>query len=188
MVEERRPAPDVRLTVLYDARCRVCTRIAGRLAGLDAGRRLRLVPLQRAAEDRPEVRRLGEQRDLRRALHVVDSEGRWASGGEAVLRTMERLPALRGLTRVARLPLVAWLVDPGYRLVADHRARFAWLAGSFGSAQRSGAGAPRSPAAGAPVVDSGWGAGQSGRLSSGRGRGLGCRPSRGHAENARSRR
>jgi predicted DCC family thiol-disulfide oxidoreductase YuxK len=146
MVEEQRPAPDVRLTVLYDGRCRFCTRMAGRLAGLDAGRRLRLVPLQWAAADRPEVQRLGDQRDLRRALHVVDTEGHWASGGEAVLWTMDRLPALSWLARMARLPLVSLLVEPGYRLVADHRARFAWLAGSFGPAQRIGTSATKPPA------------------------------------------
>jgi len=148
-VEERLPAPDVRLTVLYDGRCRFCTRIAGRLAGLDAGRQLRLVPLQRAAADRPEVQRLRDQRDLRRALHVVDSAGRWASGGEAVLWTMDRLPALCRLARIARLPLVSMLVEPGYRLVADHRARFAWLAGSFGPAQCIGTDATKPPAAAA---------------------------------------
>ena len=147
MVDERHPAPDDRLTVLYDGRCRVCTRIAGRLAGLDDGRRLRLVPLQRAAADRPEVQRLREQRDLRRALHVVDTEGRWASGGEAVLWTMDRLPALCTLARLARLPLVSRLVEPGYRLVADHRARFAWLAGSFSPAQSIGTAARKPPAA-----------------------------------------
>jgi predicted DCC family thiol-disulfide oxidoreductase YuxK len=136
---------DERLTVLYDARCRVCTRIAGRLAGLDAGRRLRLVPLQRASVDRPEVQRLRQQRDLRPALHVVDTEGHWASGGEAVLWTMDRLPGLRVLARVARLPLVSRLVEPGYRLVADHRARFAWLAGSFAPAQSIGTGASDPP-------------------------------------------
>lgn len=135
-----------RLTVLYDGRCRVCTRIAGRLAGLDRDRRLRLVPLQRAAEDRPEVRRLRAEQDLRRALHVIDEEGRWAVAGEAVLRTLERLPRVRPLVRFARLPLVSALVEPGYRLVADHRARLAWLAGGFGATGRhpvSGSGRSR---------------------------------------------
>jgi predicted DCC family thiol-disulfide oxidoreductase YuxK len=129
--KESSAAGEGRLTVLYDGRCRVCTRVAGRLAGLDTGRRLRLVPLQRAAVDRPEVQRLRAQRDLRRALHVIDEEGRWASGGEAVIRTLECLPRLRPLASVARLPGVARLVETAYRLVADHRARLAWLAGDF---------------------------------------------------------
>jgi predicted DCC family thiol-disulfide oxidoreductase YuxK len=127
---------EARLTVLYDGRCRVCTRVAARLAGLDAGQRLRFVPLQRAMHDRPEVQRLRAQRDLRRELHVIDVDGRWASGGEAVLRTLEHLPRLRPLARVARLPGVAALVEPAYRLVAQHRARLAWLAGDFPLAVR----------------------------------------------------
>lgn len=132
-----RPDPGVvtggvgRLTVLYDGRCRVCTRAAGRLAGMDGQRRLRLVPVQRAAQERPELRLLAATRDLRAVLHVIDEDGQWASGGEAVLRTMEQVPRLRPLARLARLPGAASLVEPAYRLVARHRARFAWLAGDF---------------------------------------------------------
>jgi predicted DCC family thiol-disulfide oxidoreductase YuxK len=122
---------DGQLTVLYDARCRVCTRIAGRLAGLDVADRLRLVPLQRAQGDRPEVQRLRAEQDLRRALHVIDGQGDWASGGEAVVRVLEQLPATRSLARLARSPVCAPLVEPAYRLVATHRGRLAWLAGSF---------------------------------------------------------
>jgi predicted DCC family thiol-disulfide oxidoreductase YuxK len=130
------PGTAGRLTVLYDARCRVCTRIAGRLAGLDRDRRLRLVPLQQAATDRPEVRRLRAERDLRQALHVIDEDGRWASGGEAVIRALEGVPSLRPLARLARLPIARSLVEPGYRLFAANRARFSWLAGSFRRVQR----------------------------------------------------
>ena len=133
-----------RLTVLYDARCRVCTRIAARLAGADDGRRLRLRPLQGAAGDAwPSVRRLAAERDLRRSLHVVDEAGAWAEGGEAVLRAIERVPAFRPLARVARVPLVAWAIEPGYRWFARHRARFGWLAGSFRATKRIGRGEAR---------------------------------------------
>ena len=98
---------------------------------MDGGRRLRLVALQRASQDRPEVRELATTRDLRAALHVIDEEGRWASGGEAILRAMECLPRLRWLVCVARLPGMVRLVDLAYGLVARDRARFAWLAGDF---------------------------------------------------------
>jgi predicted DCC family thiol-disulfide oxidoreductase YuxK len=135
-----------RLTVLYDARCRVCTRIAGRLAGLDADRRLRLRPLQGARSDAwPSVRRLARERDLRRALHVIDETGAWVDGGEAMLRAFERVPVFRLLARLGRLPLVSAFVEPGYRWFARNRARFSWLAGSFGPAQRIGRGKPRRP-------------------------------------------
>jgi predicted DCC family thiol-disulfide oxidoreductase YuxK len=134
-----------RLTVLYDARCRVCTRIAGRLAGADSDRRLRLRPLQWAADDEwSSVRRLRAERDLRRALHVVDEGGDWADGGEAMLRTLERVSTLAPLARVLRWPLLATWVEPGYRWFAAHRARFAFLAGSF----RPAYSAPRSASVG----------------------------------------
>lgn len=148
-------APDGgRLTVLYDARCRVCTRIAGRLAGLDADRRLRLRPLQGARSDAwPSVRRLAQERDLRRALHVIDESGTWVDGGEAMLRALERVPWLRLVARLGRLPLVSALVEPGYRWFARNRARFSWLAGSFGPAQRIGGGQPRRPHRGVEAGD-----------------------------------
>ena len=131
--------PDGHLTVLYDARCRVCTRIAGRLAGSDSEGRLRIRPLQRAHEDEWEsVRRLRAEHDLRVALHVVDEEGEWAAGGEAMLRTFERVALCAPLARVLRLRLLAPLVEPGDRWFANHRARFAFMAGSFGPAQRIG--------------------------------------------------
>jgi predicted DCC family thiol-disulfide oxidoreductase YuxK len=123
-----------------------------------------MVPLQRAATDRPEVRRLREQCDLRRALHVIDEDGDWAAGGEAVIRALERIPTLRPLARLARLPGVCVLVEPSYRYLAARRARFSWLAGSFGPAQRIG---------GAEAGDglSGWGRSRSrGRAGSARSR------------------
>ena len=136
MAEPTRPRARSRtapaaLTVLYDADCRVCTRVAGRLAGLDRLGRLRLVPLQDAARQGPPIDRLAGERDLAASLHVVDGEGRWASGGEAMLRAWEQLPALRPLARAARTPLLAPFVEPAYQTFAEHRGRFAWLAGSF---------------------------------------------------------
>ena len=124
--------PDDRLTVLYDAKCRVCTRLAARMAALDRGRRLRIRPLQWAHEDHwPSVRALRAQRDLRLELHVVDESGAWAAGGEAMLRALERIPTLAPMAMVLRLPLLRSMVEPGYRWFAGNRARFAFLAGSF---------------------------------------------------------
>jgi len=138
-----------RLTVLYDARCRVCTRIAARFAALDRGRRLRIRPLQWAHDDAwASVRRLRAERDLRSALHVVDERGAWAEGGEAMLLVLERLPALAPVAAALRLPLLRETVEPGYRWFAGNRARFAFMAGPFrnrslGSSQGVGRGEPR---------------------------------------------
>ena len=127
-----RPPSGGRLTVLYDARCRVCTRIAGRFAGLDGDAQLRIRPLQWADRDEWEsVRRLRADRDLRLELHVIDEDGEWAAGGEAMVRVLERLPALGPVAVVLRLPLVREAIEPGYRWFAGNRARFAFMAGSF---------------------------------------------------------
>ena len=124
-----------RLTVLYDARCRVCTRIAARLVAMDSGGLLRVRPLQWAARDpQPGVRQLAAAHDLRRSLHVIDESGDWIAGGAAMLRILETIPRLRPVARVGRLPVTRALVEPGYRWFARNRARFSWLAGSFGSA------------------------------------------------------
>jgi predicted DCC family thiol-disulfide oxidoreductase YuxK len=120
-----------RLTVLYDADCRVCTRVAGRLAGLDRGRRLRLVPLQRATADRPEVVALAGSVDLGSSLHVVAPDGQWWRGGEAVIQVLDCLAPLRPFARLARTPVLSPLVEPAYRAVARHRGRLTWLAGDF---------------------------------------------------------
>ena len=120
------------LTVLYDAHCRFCSRVAARLAAMDQLDRLRFVPLQVAAHDRPEVRALAASRDLSASLHVIDEDGRWVAGGEAMVRIWEQVPALRPLARFARLPVARSLVEPGYRFVARHRPWFSFLAGSSG--------------------------------------------------------
>lgn len=132
---------DSRLTVLYDARCKVCTRIAGRLAGADRAGTLRLRPLQSAHEDEwASVRRLRAERDLRRTVHVVDGEGNWAQGAEAMLRACERVALFAPLARVLRLRPLRPLLEPGYRWFARNRARFGFMAGSFGPSQRIGRG------------------------------------------------
>jgi predicted DCC family thiol-disulfide oxidoreductase YuxK len=122
--------------VLYDADCRVCTRIAARLAGADHGRRLRLRPLQGAASDSwPSVRQLASERDLRQALHVIDEAGAWTAGGEAVLQALQRLVPSSRLLQLARSPLLAWAIEPCYHWFARHRARFSWLAPAAGGSR-----------------------------------------------------
>ena len=61
-----------------------------------------------------------------------------ASGGEAMLRALERVASFAALARVLRRRPFASLVEPGHRWFAAHRARFGFMAGSFGPAQRIG--------------------------------------------------
>ena len=110
--------PRDRLTVLYDADCGVCTMTARMLHALDGGRRLDLSPLQRfvaAGPDDPDRGTLAER------LHVRDATGRWAAGGDAVLRIMAAIPLLAPLALAGRLPGARPAIDAGYRWVAAHR-------------------------------------------------------------------
>ena len=107
-----------RLTVLYDADCGVCTMTARMLHVLDGGRRLDLSPLQHftpTTADDPDRAALAQR------LHVRNASGRWASGGDAVLRIMAAIPILAPLSLVGRLPGAHGAVDAVYRWVAAHR-------------------------------------------------------------------
>ena len=63
------------------------------------------------------------------SMHVVDAEGRWVAGGEAMLRIAGLVPALRPLALIGRLPLLRSLVQPAYDLVAANRHRLSRLLG-----------------------------------------------------------
>ena len=62
----------------------------------------------------------------------------------AMLPALERVSVGRPFVRLARLPLVRDLVEPGFRGFARNRARFSWLRGSFRPAQRVGRAEPGS--------------------------------------------
>ncbi len=120
---ESRPTAEVQ--VFYDSDCEFCTRTARVLRRLDRGRRLRLSPLSSAAgmSDAPSQARLVE------SLHIRDRSGRWFSGGEAWLHIADRIPALRPLALIGRLPLARPVVDVAYRLIAANRHRISRLIG-----------------------------------------------------------
>lgn len=120
------PTDDDRLTVLYDADCGFCTHSARVLLRLDQGRALRLLPLQRAAgvvADAPSAE------TLMASMHVVDRDGRWSVGGAAWMRVLDRIAITRPLAAVGRLPGMGRLVEPAYRLIADHRHGLSRLLG-----------------------------------------------------------
>lgn len=115
-----------RLIVFFDADCGFCTRTARVLRRLDRADRLALVPLQSAAvavADAPDEEALLDR------MHVRDAAGRWWIGSDAWRRIAETTPALRPLAWLARLPVITWLVEPVYRLVARNRGRISSLLG-----------------------------------------------------------
>jgi predicted DCC family thiol-disulfide oxidoreductase YuxK len=85
---------------------------------LDWRRRLAFAPLQRFVASAP-----GDpsRRQLLRALHVRDADGRWRRGGDASLRVAGAIPVLVPLSLIGRLPGMGGPVEAAYRLVANNR-------------------------------------------------------------------
>jgi predicted DCC family thiol-disulfide oxidoreductase YuxK len=106
------------VTVVYDGRCPVCRQTIRALRILDWRRRLAFTPLQRF---QPRTPGDPSRRELIRALHVRDDQGRWHRGGDAALHIAGAVPALVPLSLVGRLPGLDGPVEAAYRLVADHR-------------------------------------------------------------------
>ena len=115
------------LTVCYDGECGVCLAAVERLRNLNGAERLRFVAAQRVTTELPEFAARIEPGALSSAMHVVEPDGRWVSGAEAVLRIAETIPRLRPIAWLGRLPVVNRLVEPLYQLIARHRHRLSRL-------------------------------------------------------------
>jgi predicted DCC family thiol-disulfide oxidoreductase YuxK len=96
----------------------VCRLTVRALQILDWRGSLDFAPLQRF---QPRSSGDPDRRELIRALHVRDVEGRWYRGGDACLRIAGVVPILVPLSLVGRLPGLHGPVEAAYRLVADHR-------------------------------------------------------------------
>lgn len=112
------------LTVLYDGDCGICTHTVRALARLDSHRRLGFVSLQVAA-----LPGMPSRDVLSGALHAVDEANQWFVGSDAAIEIARRVPLLRPISAVARLPLAASILDVAYRAVADNRWRLSRLLG-----------------------------------------------------------
>lgn len=71
-----------------------------------------------------------ELRDAcRQSVHVVTADGRLLRAGRACLFVLEEL-GWRRLAAVGRMPPFLWLVEAGYRFVANHRPLVSRLFGN----------------------------------------------------------
>ena len=87
----------------------------------DRAGRLHFVPYQEAPSP-PMTPRL--RRACARAVHVVTPDGRVFRGGRASLRVLGVL-GWRRTSAILAMPPLVWLVEIGYRIVADNRPFFA---------------------------------------------------------------
>ncbi len=112
-----RPPESVPL-MLYDATCDFCCRWISRWR-IITGDAIGYIPLQTASDRFPEL----SLNRLKRAVHLVDLDGRVFSGAEAVFRTLARTShANRWLLWIYQnTPLAHRIIDRIYGWVARNR-------------------------------------------------------------------
>lgn len=104
--------------VLYDADCRLCTGMVGRLQGLLAARHLEVLPLQT-----PWVReRLAlPEPELLAEVKLLKPDGTVYGGADAFLEICRYYRAAWPMYQLGRIPVIAKFLHAGYRWVARNR-------------------------------------------------------------------
>ena len=115
--------PTNRAIVVFDGDCGVCTSSAELLTRIDTGRNFDLVSLHDARAKALLPDRTHE--DLMREMHVVESDGRWYAGADAVRAIARRLPVLWPAAVVLHLPGTLPLWRRLYAAIAQRRYRIA---------------------------------------------------------------
>jgi predicted DCC family thiol-disulfide oxidoreductase YuxK len=106
-------------TMLYDGNCRICRSQAQTIAGYNDDGLIEVLDMNTpdARARFPQVTPAMAQREM----HLVAPDGTLYRGAEAVRETLLRLPALRGLGELMRLPGAMGLARPLYAWVARNR-------------------------------------------------------------------
>jgi predicted DCC family thiol-disulfide oxidoreductase YuxK len=108
-----------RYTLLYDGTCNICTSQMRTIAEYNDDGLIELLDLHdpTAQERFPQV----TPEMARRELHLVAPDGSLYQGAEAVRETLLRLPSLRGLGELLRLPGAMSIARPLYAWLAANR-------------------------------------------------------------------
>jgi len=110
--------PGAAYWILYDGECRICAAIARWARAIDVRRRIRIRPIQDAAD------LLGPMASASAltAYHVVAPDGLVTTGGDAVPTMIEAFPAGSGLARFLReSPALMASVRRAYRFATRFR-------------------------------------------------------------------
>ena len=113
-------------TLLYDADCALCQATAAWLGFRVTPDDLRLMGLDDVSDD-PDLAGRLEGRNLRSMLHLVHPDGRVSTGARAVLSAGRLVPRWRWLARAFDHRLGHLVLEPVYRLIADHRRQMSRL-------------------------------------------------------------
>jgi predicted DCC family thiol-disulfide oxidoreductase YuxK len=109
--------------VLYDQDCGFCKWSLNKILAWDRSGRLRAVPIQSEEGERLLA---GVDREARLdSWHLISSDGTLFSAGAAAAPLARMLPWGRPLA--AAFGAFPGLTERGYRFVAGHRDRWAWL-------------------------------------------------------------
>lgn len=112
---------DNRLIIIYDGHCVLCTRTVARLMKLRTTVDIESIPLQ----DERTFTILPDGYDynlLDKEIHVIDmSSGRIIRGAEAIVYVMMKLPSLRYVSMMYRIPGMKWLASRIYQWIAKRR-------------------------------------------------------------------
>lgn len=112
--------PTTQACILWDGECGFCRRAAAWFVQHSRGK-LRAMPFQEAPSPpmTPELWAAYEK-----AVHVILADGRIVRAGRAVLFLLEQV-GWGWLARILRIPPLIWLVEWGYRIIANNRPFFA---------------------------------------------------------------
>ena len=104
--------------LIWDGGCNFCANAIAWFERHDRERKFIIVPYDACPSPpmTPALRREAEQ-----AIQVVARDGRRFSGGRAVLFVLAEVGWRRRLMQFAMKPPLVWVVDRGYRVVANHR-------------------------------------------------------------------
>ncbi|MCG8583525.1 MAG: DUF393 domain-containing protein [Pirellulales bacterium] len=107
--------------ILFDGECAVCRSGVEMLRRIDGGREFEYVSLhdQRARDLLPDR----SHEDLMREMHLVESDGRWYAGAEAVRAISRRVPVLWGVAVCLHVPGTLPVWNRLYRAIARRRYR-----------------------------------------------------------------
>lgn len=107
--------------MIYDGDCAFCREWIERWRTI-TGDRVAYLPYQHVATRHPEI----PVARFREAVHLLEPDGRWSRGAEAVFRSLASVPGHRRWRwSYDHLPGFAWLAEAAYRVVARHRGFFA---------------------------------------------------------------
>lgn len=111
--------PQEKPVIVYDGECSFCIAQMERIRHLDRDERFEYLP--RLAPGLEQRFPILAQSDFETGVRYIDASGRVAAGADAVYEISSRLPLLRSVAWMYRIPPVRSVARAAYGWVAAHR-------------------------------------------------------------------